>query len=213
MLGLTCSSLLGSHPHARYRARMGLENADSDSVTRWLERWREGEPAALDRLLPIVYADLRRLARTVLGSTPGHETLQTTALVHEVMLRLLGRAPSDFENTSHLLNASARMMRQVLVDRARKASTEKRGGPWQRVAFAEALELATPDEADLIVLDQALKELEAMDERMAKVVELRYFVGLDVPEVAAILGVAERTAQRDWISAREWLRTRLEQPV
>lgn len=188
-----------------------MAEATSDSVTQWLERWREGDPVALDRLLPLVYADLRRIARNVLGSTPGHPTLQTTALVHEVLLRMLGRTPAEFQDTGHLLNASARMMRQVLVDRARKASTEKRGGEWRRGDFDEALELQIPDGTDLLALDRALEELEAMDERMAKVVELRYFVGLEVPEVAATLGVAERTAQRDWIAAHEWLRRRLGQ--
>lgn len=180
-----------------------------DSVTQWLERWRQGDPVALDRLLPLVYADLRHIANRVLRSTPGHATLQTTALVHEMLLRLLGREPAEFQSTAHLLNASARMMRQVLVDRARRAATEKRGGEWQRQEFADVPELQIPDGTDLIVLDQALDELEAMDERMAKVVELRYFIGLGVPEVAATLGVAERTAQRDWIAAHEWLRKRL----
>lgn len=192
---------------ARYLA--GMRNPGEDSVTQCLERWRGGDPAALDRLLPLVYADLRRIARSVLGATPGHETLQTTALEHEVLLRLLDRPPGAFESGAHLLNASARMMRQVLVDRARKAATEKRGGEWRRADFDAALELHIPDGTDLLALDRALAELEAMDARMAKVVELRYFIGLDVPEVAAALGVAERTAQRDWISTREWLRKRL----
>ncbi len=183
-----------------------MGSTSTDSVTLWLERWREGDAVALDRLLPLVYADLRRIARSVLGATPGHATLQTTALVHEVLLRLLGRMPADFQDTSHLLNASARMMRQVLVDRARKASAGKRGGDWRREDFEEALELPIPDGTDLLALDRALAELEAMDERMARVVELRYFIGLEVPEVAMTLGVAERTAQRDWIAAREWLR-------
>lgn len=186
-----------------------MGNATGDSVTLWLERWRDGDPVALDRLLPLVYADLRRVAASVLRTTPGHVTLQTTALVHEMLLRLLGRAPAEFQSGGHLLNAAARMMRQVLVDRARMATAGKRGGEWRRTDFAEAVELQIPDGADLIALDRALAELEAMDERMAKVVELRYFIGLEVPEVAAALGVAERTAQRDWIAAHEWLRQRL----
>jgi RNA polymerase sigma factor (TIGR02999 family) len=192
----------------RYFARMA--EPGNDSITRLLQRWSEGDPLALDRLLPLVYADLRRIAAGLLRSTPGHATLQTTALVHEVLLRLLGRTPAAFESGAHLLNASARMMRQVLVDRARKAATEKRGGGWQRDEFTEALELPIPDGTDLATLDQALNELESAHERMAKVVELRYFVGLEVAEVAAALGVTERTARRDWVAAREWLRGRLE---
>lgn len=182
----------------------------NDSVTRLLQRWSEGEPAALDRLLPLVYADLRRIAAGLLRSTPGHATLQTTALVHEVLLRLLGRERVQFESGAHLLNASARMMRQVLVDRARKASTEKRGGRWQRNDFTDALELPIPDGTDLAALDRALNELESMHERMAKVVELRYFVGLEVAEIATALDINERTARRDWVAAREWLRDRLQ---
>jgi RNA polymerase sigma factor (TIGR02999 family) len=184
-----------------------------DSVTQLLQRWGEGDSVALDRLLPLVYADLRRIASRELRATPGHATLQTTALVHDVLLRLLGRPPSAFENGTHLLNASARMMRQVLVDRARKASTEKRGGRWLRDDFTEALELPIPDGTDLAALDRALTDLESVHERMAQVVELRYFVGLEVTEVAATLGITERTARRDWVAAREWLRDRLEQAV
>jgi RNA polymerase sigma factor (TIGR02999 family) len=185
---------------------------DEDSVTGFLQQWRDGDAQALDRLLPLVYADLRRIAAGMLRSNPGHATLQTTALVHDVLLRLLGRAPLDFADTSHLLNASARMMRQVLVDRARKAATDKRGGRWLRDDFTEALELPIPEGTDLDALDAALDELEGAHERMAKVVQLRYFAGLEVAEVAAALGIAERTARRDWIAAREWLRARREAP-
>lgn len=186
---------------------------DSGSVTLWLERWRAGDRHALERLLPLVYADLRRIARGLLRNSPGHDTLQTTALVHDVLLRLLGRAPADFESTTHLLNASARMMRQVLIDRARMAATGKRGGGWIRDDFISALELPIPEGTDLDLLDGALDELENAHERMAQVVELRFFMGLEVTEVAAALGIAERTARRDWAAAREWLRDRLERPA
>lgn len=194
---------------ARYRA--ATMAAHDDNVTSYLQQWRAGDMGALERLLPLVYADLRRIAASVLRATPGHATLQTTALVHDVLLRMLGRAPMEFEDTAHLLNASARMMRHVLVDRARMAATDKRGGGWLRDDFDAALELPIPEGTDLAALDAALDELERAHERMAKVVQLRYFVGLEVAEVAATLGIAERTAQRDWIAAREWLRSRLEQ--
>ncbi len=180
------------------------------SVTRLLHDWCDGDQHALERLLPLVYADLRRLAGNMLRSTPGHATLQPTALVHDVLLRLLGREPSSFENTSHLLNASARMMRQVLVDRARKAMTEKRGGRWLRDDFTEALELPIPEGTDIDALDRAMNDLESVHERMAQVVQLRYFGGLEVTEIAAVLQINERTARRDWVAAREWLRDRLE---
>jgi RNA polymerase sigma factor (TIGR02999 family) len=183
---------------------------DNDRVTRLLQQWRDGDAQALERLLPLVYADLRRIAANVLRGVPGHATLQTTALVHDVLLRLLGRPPGEFQDTTHLLNASARMMRQVLVDRARKAHSDKGGGRWLRDDFAEALELPIPEGTDLDALDEALNELETFDERMARVVELRYFVGLGMAEVGSVLGITERTVRRDWVGARAWLRDRLE---
>ncbi len=187
-----------------------MPDSGSNSLNHLLQRWSDGDPLALDRLLPLVYADLRRIAANLLRSTPGHATLQTTALVNEVLLRLLGRTPATFESGPHLLNASARMMRQILVDRARKAATDKRGGQWQRDEFTEALALPIPDGTDLEALDQALNELEGAHERMARVVELRWFIGLGATEIAATLGVTERTARRDWAAAREWLRQRLD---
>lgn len=183
--------------------------ADDDSVTRWLQRWRDGDPLALERLLPFVYADLRRIAASTLRHHQGHATLQPTALVHEVLLRMLGGGAGAFADAAHLMNGAARMMRQVLVDRARAAGAAKRGGGWMRDDFADALELPLPDGVDVVALDAALDELERADPRMAQVVQLRYFVGLDMNEVAAALGVSERTAQRDWVAAREWLRERL----
>jgi len=189
-----------------------VKSADNydDSVTALLKRWRLGDRTALDRLLPLVYADLRRMAAGMLRSHSGHATLQTTALVHDVLLRLLDRPAADFESTAHLLNASARMMRQMLVDRARAANSVKRGGGWLRDNFTEALELPIPDGTDLSDLDQALTELESFDVRMARVVELRYFVGLGMEEVGGVLGITPRTAHRDWVGARAWLLNRLD---
>lgn len=180
-----------------------------DEVDRLLQEWRKGDPAALDRLLPLVYADLRRIAGRILRSTPDHPTLQATALVHEVLLRLLGREAASFEDAAHLLNTSARMMRQVLVDRARRSASEKRGGRWQRDAFTEALDLPIPDGTDLFALNEALDQLESTHRRMAQVVHLRYFAGLELREVAGVLGVNERTAQRDWAAARAWLQQKM----
>lgn len=183
-----------------------MSETPAPDVDELLQRWSEGDVTALDRLLPLVYADLRRIASRVLGAMPGHATLQTTALVHEVLLRLLGAAPLAFESTAHLLNTAARMMRQILVSRARKAAADKRGGQWRRDEFADALDLPIPDGTDLIVLDQALTELHEAHERMAQVVQLRYFVGLEFGEIATALGTSERTAQRDWLTAHTWLR-------
>ncbi len=183
-----------------------MSETPAPDVDGLLQCWSEGDASALDRLLPLVYADLRRIASRVLGVMPGHATLQTTALVHEVLLRLLGSSPAAFESTAHLLNTCARMMRQILVSRARKAAADKRGGQWRRDEFADALDLPIPDGTDLIVLDQALTELHEAHERMAQVVQLRYFAGLEFGEIATALGTSERTAQRDWLTAHAWLR-------
>lgn len=180
-----------------------------DTVTQLLRRWHHGDTKALERLLPLVYADLRRIAAAQLRSKGGHTTLQTTALVHDVLLRLLERPAVELNDSNHLFNAAARMMRQLLVNRLRAAMTDKRGGGWRRDDFTAALELPIPDQTDLTELDQALRELEAVQPRMAQVVELRYFIGLEMSEIAASLGVTPRTAQRDWATAQAWLRTRL----
>lgn len=181
-----------------------------ETVEALLQRWRGGDASALNELLPLVYADLRRIARSVLQATPGHATLQPTALVHEVMLRLLGRDSRDFADTTHLVNTAARMMRQILVDRARAAGTDKRGGTWLRDHFTASLELPIPDGTDLIELDTALDALAESEPRLARSVELRYFVGLGLEEISALLGVAAKTVQRDLGAAHAWLRRHLE---
>lgn len=186
------------------------EIESDNAVTQLLHRWHSGDPGAIDRLLPMIYADLRGIAARQLHNHGGHTTLQTTALVNDVLLNLLDRPATSFENTAHLLNAAARMMRQRLVNRARDASASKRGGGWLRSDFDDALELPIPDETDLIELDQALNELHDFDNRMASVVELRYFVGLSMAEIGAALDITERTAHRDWVSAQAWLRDRLD---
>lgn len=186
-----------------------MDTAPEHGVTLLLHRWRDGDRQALEQLLPLVYADLRRIAARQLHGHDGHATLQATALVNDVLLRLLDRPASAFESSAHLFNAAARMMRQHLVNRARDAGTAKRGGGWLRDDFARAVDLPIPDETDLIELDQALRELERFNPRMAQVVELRYFVGLDMAQIAHALDVVERTVQRDWVGAQAWLKDRL----
>lgn len=182
-----------------------------DDITLLVQRWSAGDRQALDRLLPAVYAELRRLARIQLGRQQGHDTLQATALVNDVLLKLIDRdAPQSLENRAHLYNTAARMMRQMLVDRARSAAADKHGGGWLRDDFTRALELPIPERTRLPELDAALTELAALEPRMAQVVELRYFIGLSVAEVAAMLEVEERTIYRDWAAARAWLKDRLQ---
>lgn len=173
-------------------------------------RWRAGDPTALDSLLPLIYTDLRALAAGELRRRRGVDTLQPTALINEVMLRLLGGTPVAFNDVGHVLRTSARMMRQILIDRSRRMRAAKRGGDWQRETLSGIAELPLPQTADLESLDAALEELHGMDERVAQVVELRYFVGLSVAEVAAVMAVDERTVYRDWALARAWLRERVE---
>ena len=173
-------------------------------------RWRAGDPTALDSLLPLIYTDLRALAAGELRRRRGVDTLQPTALINEVMLRLLGGNPVAFNDVGHVLRTSARMMRQILIDRSRRMRAAKRGGDWQRETLSGIAELPLPQTADLESLDAALEELHGMDERVAQVVELRYFVGLSGAEVAAVMAVDERTVYRDWALARAWLRERVE---
>ena len=183
---------------------------DSANVTLQLQRWREGDAYALDALLPAVYGDLRLLAAKRLADHPEQRTLQPTALLNEMFLRLLGAERIDIVDREHLFRLAARTMRQILVDRARRAAADKHGGDWQREDLTQALGLPLPEHTDLGELDQAIAQLERLDERLARVVELRYFVGLSVPEVAGVMNVDERTVYRDWALARSWLRTRLD---
>lgn len=182
---------------------------DSAGVTVLLQRWRDGDRDALDGLLPLVYDELRRLAAHELRGHKHHDTLQPTALVHDVFVRLLGAERVDIGNRKHLFATAAKLMRQVLVDRARAHGREKRGGGWQRVDFIEALALPIEPMTDVPALVEALEVLAELDPRMAQIVELRYFVGLEVLEVANLFEVDERTVYRDWAMARAWLKDRL----
>ena len=176
--------------------------SSTDDITHLMQRWSAGDGGALDALLPKVYAELRRLARIQLGRQQGHDTLQATALVNDVLLKLIDRdVPQRLQNRDHLYNTAARMMRQLLVDRARSANADKHGGGWLRDDF--------PEQTRLPELDAALTELAALEPRMAQVVELRYFIGLSVAEVAAMLELEDRTVDRDWAAARAWLKDRL----
>lgn len=178
-------------------------------ITRLLHQWRAGDQEALPALLVEVYADLRQLAAHELGIHRGHASLQPTALLHDVFVRLLGAAALRLENRKHLYATAARMMRQVLVDHARARNSQKRGGDWQRQDWIEALALPLEADQDLADLDTALSALAALDPRMAEIIELRFFVGLEVREVACLLAVDERTVYRDYAMARAWLRQRL----
>ena len=185
--------------------------SDSDDITRLIHRWQSGDNEVLDTLLPRVYADLRAMAARLLGREQRQMTLQPTALVNDVLLRMLDGGIANLESTEHLFNTAARMMRHMLVDRAREADALKRGGGWQRVDLVEVLNLPVPEETDLGLLDEAISRLEQVDQRLAGIVEMRYFVGLSVEAIARVLNVDKRTVYRDWAFAKAWLQAHLRQ--
>jgi RNA polymerase sigma factor (TIGR02999 family) len=181
------------------------------AVTDLLRAWAAREEGASEALVPLVYAELRRQARRVLGREGGGHTLQPTALVHEAWLRLDGQHDARWQSRTQFLAVAAQTMRRVLVDHARARRALKRGGGGTLVTLAEAERAAArPDDVDVLALDDALARLAAMDPRKARLVELRYFAGLSMPEAAAALGISLATVGREWAVARMWLRRELE---
>jgi RNA polymerase sigma factor (TIGR02999 family) len=179
----------------------------SDTITRLVERYRAGDTDAFEELVRLVYAELRRLAAWQMRGERAEHTLQPTALVHEAYLRLAGDGDPRWENRAHFLAAATRVMRHVLVDHARARNAGKRAGA--AVALDEALEVAAESRVDVVVLHDALERLSAVDPDLAAVVEMRYFGGLTVPEIAEVTGVSRATVEREWASARAWLRRQL----
>ena len=174
-------------------------------VTALLGDWSRGNQSALNQLLPLVYAELRRIAtRQIRGERAGH-TLQPTALVHEVYLRLVDQRNVDWRNRAHFFGVAARVMRRILVDHARSHNASKRGDGLPRVSIDEAWEVAGPDGLPVLVLDQALDRLAGMDEDLARIVELRAFGGMTIEEAACVLDVSLSTAKREWRTAKAWL--------
>jgi RNA polymerase sigma factor (TIGR02999 family) len=180
------------------------------AVTELLRAWRDGDDGALDRLMPLVEAELRRLARAYMGrEKPGH-TLQTTALVNEAFLRLIDARGLQWQDRAHFVGISARLMRRVLVDHARSRGYRKRGGGAQHVPLDDALVVSPEPSLDLVALDRALQALASVDERKSRVIELRFFGGLSVEETAEVLKVSTDTVKRDWRLAKLWLLRELE---
>jgi len=184
-------------------------------VTELLLSWGQGDPAALDRLVPLLYDDLRRVARGHLRrERPGH-SLQPTALVHEVFLRLVEADRITLKSRTHFFALSAKLMRQILVDHARRQRAGKRGGGATIIGLNEAAGAAAPtstSSVDVLALDEALDALSSFDVRQCRVVELRFFAGLSIPETAHALGISTPTVERDWAMAKAWLHHRLSTP-
>jgi RNA polymerase sigma factor (TIGR02999 family) len=181
------------------------------AVTELLHAWGAGDAGASEVLIPLVYAELRRQARRALRRESEGHTLQATALVHEAWLRLDGQHDARWESRTQFLAVAAQMMRRVLVDHARTRRALKRGGGGTLVTLGDADQaIAAPDEVDVLALDDALARLASLDPRKARLVELRYFAGLSIPEAAAALGISPATVGREWAVARMWLRRELE---
>ncbi|HJZ67115.1 MAG TPA: sigma-70 family RNA polymerase sigma factor [Blastocatellia bacterium] len=176
-----------------------------NSVTKLLIKWRSGDEAALNELMPLVYNEMRRLAHQYMRRERSDHTLQTTALLNEAYLRLIDHKNINWQNRAHFMAVAAQAMRRVLVDYAVSRKSIKRGGNCQRVDLDEAMGVALQRAEELIGLDEALKRLAAMDQRKAHVVELRYFGGLTVEEIAEFFGIASITVMREWGAAKAWL--------
>ena len=175
-------------------------------VTQLLVAWNSGDEAALQELMPLVYDELRKLAHHYIRrERPGH-TLQTSGLVNEAYLRLVDQTKIQWQSRKHFYGIAARLMRQILVDYARKQSYAKRGGDAQRVELDEKLIISKDRAADIVDLDEALKKLAELDPRQSQIVELRFFGGLSVEETAEVLSISVSTLMRDWMVAKSWLK-------
>ncbi len=175
------------------------------NVTELLIEWQQGDREALDRLTPLVYDELRRIAHRYVQMERNGHTLETTALVNEAYLRLVGGQKIDWQNRAHFFAVTAQVMRHILIDHARKRRYVKRGGETQQVSFEEANAMTEVRAAELVALDDALLALAKLDPRKSRVVELRYFGGLSLEETADVLEISMMTVRRDWRAAKAWL--------
>jgi len=178
-------------------------------VTQLLSAWRAGDERALEQLMPLVYGELRRLAGRYLNRERAGHTLETHDLIHEAFLRLVDQRQVDWQSRGHFFGIAAQMMRRILVDHARRRGAHRRGGDVRQLVLDEMPDLAVSRDEDLVALDEALTELAAADEPLARIVELRFFGGLDHDEIAALLGVSNPTVRRRWRLAKAWLYRRL----
>jgi RNA polymerase sigma factor (TIGR02999 family) len=182
-----------------------MPDSPKAEITRILADVESGDKGAFDRLLPVVYDELKRLAKARMQGQSTSQTLQPTALVHEAYIRLIGDEAVAWQSRGHFFAAAALAMRHILVDRARRRSRARRGGDRQRVELQDAPATAEPDPDELLALDEALSRLERAEPRRAKVVALKYFGGLTIDEIATALHVATPTVERDWQFAKTWL--------
>lgn len=181
----------------------------SDRFVDLLQQWKQGDEEAFHALVPQVYKELRRLAHYHLQSERPDHTLQSTALVHEAYIRLLGSSPLDLQNRAHFIAVASRLMRQILVDYARERRAAKRDGGC-RIACEYLDALPVTGDGELLALDDALNELSRIDERQGRIVEMKFFGGLSAPEISTVLGISRATVDRDWATARIWLHRQMQ---
>lgn len=179
--------------------------AASEGITQLLINWRNGDTAALDQLMPIVYEELRRLARGFMGKERNNHTLQTSALINEAYLKLVDQDETNWQNRAHFFAVAAQIMRHILVDHARSYGYEKRGAGAQRVGLDDANVFNEQRAGELVALDEALTNLAAIDPRKSRLVELRFFGGLNIDETAEVMDLSPTTVQREWRAAKAWL--------
>lgn len=182
---------------------------DSHAITGLLDEWRGGNKEAANRVMELVYGELHKMASREMRRENGEHTLQTTAIVHEVYLRLCGDAPVNWKNRSHFFAVAAQQLRRVLVDHARRVRSEKRGGGWVRLDLMDGDGGVVAFDERVLAVDEALTRLQALDERAAKAIELRFFGGLSVTEAAEALSISVATLKRDWDFARTWLASQM----
>lgn len=181
---------------------MELEDAD---ITELLQQWSGGDPAAFDRLLPFVYAELRRLAGSFLRFERSSHTLPPTALVHELYLKLVDQQRAQWTDREHFFRISARLMRRIMVDHARRRASNKRGNAPAHLPLDDALDAPASSESTLLAVDAALTRFSAIDPRASQIVEMRYFGGFELEEIATLLRISRTTVKRQWNVARMWL--------
>jgi RNA polymerase sigma factor (TIGR02999 family) len=179
------------------------------SVTALLHAWETGQPAAFDRLVELAYPELRRIARHHCGREGVSSTMQCTAVVHEAWLRLAQAQQPNYKDRTHFFAFASRLMRTILIDHARARKSQKRGGGVASFTLMDSDAVTTQPDVEILELNAALEELEALDPMQGRIVELRYFTGLSIPETAEAVGVSESTVKREWIVAKTWIRRRL----
>lgn len=182
-----------------------MSNVATEQITLLLIDWSKGNELALEQLMPLVYEELRRMARRYMRRQPSGDTFQTTELIHEAYLKLARQDEHNWQNRAHFFGVAAQAMRHILVDYARAKNSQKRGGLAQRISLADDLMVSAQPPEEIVRLDDALKQLALVDERKSRVVEMKFFGGLNIEEIAEVLKVSPETVKRDWRFSRTWL--------